>query len=53
MNNLCKSLILFVFAIASFWNVSAQVGQKELTLSLEECAIERSASRQRPPAPSE
>jgi outer membrane protein len=45
MNNLCKSLILFVFAIASFWNVSAQEGQKELVLSLEECvriALERS-----------
>ena len=45
MNNLCKSLILFVFAIASFWNVSAQEGQKEQILSLEECvriALERS-----------
>lgn len=37
MNNLYKSLVFSVFAIASFWNVSAQEGTRELTLSLEEC----------------
>jgi len=46
MKNLYKSLVFFVFAIiGSSWNVPAQEGPKEVTLSLEECvriALERS-----------